>query len=59
MRKEQVQCLLMSLDVISCPSLGKFDQDLCEMEIVKLFIEVELPFRLVEHPAFRRYSYTL
>ena len=45
--------------IISCPSLGKFDQDLCEMEIVKLFVEAELPFRLVEHPAFRRYSYTL
>ncbi|KAH1137832.1 hypothetical protein GYH30_027722 [Glycine max] len=39
--------------------LDHFNQDLCEMEMVKLFIEVELPFRLVEHPAFRRYSYTL
>ena len=45
--------------IISSHSYNKFDQDFCEMEMVKLFVEFELPFRLVEHPAFRRYSYTL
>ena len=45
--------------IISSHSYNKFDQDFCEMEMVKLFVEFELPFRLVEHPTFRRYSYTL
>ena len=45
--------------IISSSSYDKFDKDLCEVEMVKLFVETELPFQLVEHPAFRRYSYTL
>ena len=38
---------------------GRFDQELCQEELVKMFVEAELPFRFVEHVAFRRYSNAL
>ncbi|XP_027932002.1 zinc finger BED domain-containing protein RICESLEEPER 2-like [Vigna unguiculata] len=44
---------------INSPSYGRFDQEICQEELVKMFVEVELPFRFVEHVAFRRYSNAL
>jgi len=44
---------------ISSHSYNRFDQELCQEELVKMFVEVELPFRFIEHVAFRRYSNAL
>jgi len=44
---------------INSPSYGRFDQELCQEELVKMFVEVELPFRFVEHATFRRYTNAL
>ncbi|KAG5039982.1 hypothetical protein JHK82_012131 [Glycine max] len=42
--------------VSSSPSLVKFDQERCHRELVKMLIVMELPFRLVEHKAFIKFS---
>jgi len=44
---------------INSPSYGRFDKELCQEELVKMFVEVELPFRFVDHVAFGRYSNAL
>ena len=44
---------------INSPSYGRYDQELCQEELVKMFVEAEFPFRFVEHVAFRRYSNAL
>ena len=44
---------------MNSPSCGRFDQESCQEELVKMFVEAELPFRFVEHVAFRKYSNAL
>jgi len=44
---------------INSPSYGRFDQEHCQEELVKMFVEAELPFLFAEHVAFRKYSNSL
>jgi len=44
---------------MNSPSYGRFDQEVCQEELVKVFVEAELPFRFVDHVAFRKYSNAL
>ncbi|KAK7302050.1 hypothetical protein RJT34_12929 [Clitoria ternatea] len=45
--------------VSASPSLPIFDQEICQTELVKLFVSLAIPFRWVKHEAFTRFLYVL
>jgi len=58
--KRQKVCSSSTIDGnINSLSYGRFDQELFQEELVKMFVEVELPFRFVEHVASIRYPNAL
>jgi len=44
---------------MNSPSYGRFNQEVCQEELVKMYVEAEFPFLFVEHVAFRKYSNAL
>ena len=58
-KRQKVSASLTVDGNMNSPSYGRFDQEFCQEELVKLFVEAELPFRFVEHVAFRKYSNAL